>query len=192
MIRHPITLTEAVLVHVVNFEHAFVSWGVFKKHENKRRKHSAQFLQSLLDGSPAMVGFVGLVPSCHRAFVGFSWVQNFFSWVFRGNKFFLVGISRVRNFFSWVFYWSKFFSRGHFVGRKFFLVGFLSVRNFFLCVFYGSNFFFLWLISSFKDFQLLAAWARVAKTEIQTKYSFLNRFQQLSVVSFISEKWFFH
>ena len=53
-------------------------------------------------GSRAIVGLVGLVPSCYRAFVGNSWVQNFFSWVFRG---------------------SKSFSRRYLVDLKFFLVG---------------------------------------------------------------------
>ena len=55
-------------------------------------------------GSSAIVGLVGLVPSCHRVFVGISWVQIF--------------------------------SRGYFV---------------------GPIFFFSRLISSFKDFKLLAA-----------------------------------
>ena len=53
-------------------------------------------------GSRAIVGLVGLVPSCHRTFVGISWVPNFFSWVFRG---------------------SQIFSRGYFVGPRLFLVG---------------------------------------------------------------------
>ena len=56
---------------------------------------------------------LGLVASCRRAFVGISWVTNFFAWVFRGSQFFsrgyfvrpnffLVGISWVQNLFSWV------------------------------------------------------------------------------------------
>ena len=116
-------------------------------------------------GSRAIVVLMGLMPSCHRAFVGISWVWNFFSWIFRG---------------------SKIFSRGFFVGLKFFLVGTSSVQNFprgylwvqnffvgilgpnfFWWVFPGSNYFFWWLISWFKDFQLLAALARVTKTEMQ-------------------------
>ena len=116
-------------------------------------------------GSRAIVVLMGLMPSCHRAFVGISWVWNFFSWIFRG---------------------SKIFSRGFFVGLKFFLVGTSSVQNFprgylwvqnffvgilgpnfFWWVFPGSNYFFWWLISWFKDFQLLAALARVTKTEMK-------------------------
>ena len=81
---------------------------------------------------------VGLVPSCHRAFVGpksffvgTSWVQNIFSWVFRGSqilspgyfvgsRFFHVGISWVQNFPSSVFCGSKIFSLGYFLGPKFY------------------------------------------------------------------------
>ena len=83
---------------------------------------------------PSWACLVGLVSSCYRAFVGISWVQIFFSWVFRGSKifsrgyfldpkFFLVGISWVQNFFSWAFCGSNIFSRGYFVGPKFSVVG---------------------------------------------------------------------
>ena len=44
-------------------------------------------------GSRAIMGLVGFVPPCHRAFVGpkiflvgISWVLYFFSWVFHGSK----------------------------------------------------------------------------------------------------------
>ena len=47
-------------------------------------------------GLRTIVGFVGLVPSRHRAFVGSSWALNFFSWVFRGFKIFSRG--QFRNF----------------------------------------------------------------------------------------------
>ena len=84
-------------------------------------------------GSCAIVVLLGVVPSYYHAFVGISWVQNIFSWVFCafrifslgyfvGPKFFLVGISWVQSFFSWVFCGSKIFSRGNFVGLKFPLV----------------------------------------------------------------------
>ena len=57
-------------------------------------------------GSRAVVGLAGLLPSCHRAFVGISWVQDFSRGYFVGLKFFLVGISWVQSFFlvgiSWV------------------------------------------------------------------------------------------
>ena len=59
---------------------------------------------------------VGLVPSCHRAFVG----SNFFPWVCRGSqifsresfvgpKFFRIFISWAQNIFSWVFRGCKVF-----------------------------------------------------------------------------------
>ena len=57
-------------------------------------------------GSRAIVGFVGLVPSCLRGY-------------FMSPKLFLVGISWVKSFFSWVFRESKVFSRGYFVGQNF-------------------------------------------------------------------------
>ena len=59
----------------------------------------------------SMINFVSRMPwwvlvslevSWHRAFVGISWVPNFFSWVFRG---------------------SQIFSSGYFVGPNFILVG---------------------------------------------------------------------
>ena len=63
-------------------------------------------------GLCSIVGLVGLVPLCHRDFVGISWGPNFFSWVFRE---------------------SQIFSRGYFVGPKFFLVGISWVQNFLSC-----------------------------------------------------------
>ena len=71
-------------------------------------------------GSRSIVGLVGLVPSCHCAFLGISWVQNFFPWVFRGSKIFS------RRYFVG----PKFFSRGYFVGLKFFLLDVSWVQNF--------------------------------------------------------------
>ena len=47
-------------------------------------------------------------------------------------KLFLVGISLAQSFFSWVFRGSKFFSREYFVGPRFFLVGISWVQNFLL------------------------------------------------------------
>ena len=76
-------------------------------------------------GSRAIVGLVGLVPPCHRAFVG--------------PKIFFVGISWVSIFFSWVFRGSKSFSRGYFMGPKLFLVGISWVQNFFSWVFRESR-----------------------------------------------------
>ena len=83
-------------------------------------------------GSRAVVGLVGLVPSCHCAFVGVSWVQDFSRGYFVGLKFFLVVISWVQSFFLVVISWvqnfllgirgSEIFSREYFVGQSFFLV----------------------------------------------------------------------
>ena len=99
-------------------------------------------------GSCAIVGLLGLVPSCNRAFVGILWVQFFFSWVFRGFKIFscgyfvglkvfLVSISWVWNFFSRVFRGSKIFL----VGPKFFLVSIFVGPKFSRGYFVGPKFF---------------------------------------------------
>ena len=88
----------------------------------------------------AIVGFVGLVPSCYPVFMGISQVQNFFLCLFRGSiKIFLVGIQWVSNFFSqefrnfflWVFCGSKVFSCDYFVGPKYFPVGVSWVQFYF-------------------------------------------------------------
>ena len=71
-----------------------------------------------------------VVPLCLRAFVGISWgpnfflvgiswVQSFFSLVFRGSKIFLVGIRG-----------SEIFSSGYFAGPKFSLVGDFVIFSF--------------------------------------------------------------
>ena len=86
----------------------------------------------------SVLNYVGLVPSwilwfsCDSAIL-FSWVQNIFSWVFRGSKFFSMDVSWVRNFFSWVLRVFKF------VGPRFFLVGVLWVQKFFSRVFRASK-----------------------------------------------------
>ena len=80
-------------------------------------------------------------PNCFP--VGISWVQKFFSRVFRdsqffsrgyflGQRFFLVGISEVKDFFSWVFLRSKIFSRGYLVGPDFFSRDYFVAPSFFL------------------------------------------------------------
>ena len=68
-------------------------------------------------GSYANVGLVGLVPPCHRAFMG--------------PKIFPVDISWVSVIFSWLFRGSQFFSCGYFLNLKLFLVGISWVSNFF-------------------------------------------------------------
>lgn len=72
--------------------------------------------------------------------------RTYISWYFVGPNLFLVGTS-----------WSNIFSRVYFVSPTFFLVSISWVQ-----------FFFSWLISWFKDFQLLAAWERM--TENRNKY----------------------
>ena len=100
---------------------------------------------------------VGLVPSwvpwvaCYRATVP-SWVQIFFSWVFRESEIFSRGyFSGFKNFLSWVLHGSRFFlvgalwvqicSRGYFVGPKFFLVGISWVQFFLVGIFVVPRFF---------------------------------------------------
>ena len=61
---------------------------VLLKYKNRIVKECAKF-----PGSRAIVGIVGLVPSFNHAFLGISWVEIFFSWVFRGSKVFLRLIS---------------------------------------------------------------------------------------------------
>ena len=73
-------------------------------------------------------GSSAIVPSCPPGY-------------FVSLKFFLVGISWVQNFFSWVFFGSKFFSCGYFVGSKFFSWVFLGFKNFSPRVFRGSKIF---------------------------------------------------
>ena len=96
-------------------------------------------------GSPAIVGLVGLVPSCHRTFVG--------------PTFFLEGISLVQNvfyrgyfvspdFFSWVPPGSEIFSPGYVVGRKVFLVVFLGSKFFLVGISWAQDF-FLWMFRSY-------------------------------------------
>ena len=92
----------------------------------------------------AIMGLVGLVPSCHCAFLATSWIQNFF----------LVGISWVQNFLVGI-RGSEIFSFRYFVGQNFFS------REYFV-----NPIFSLSLISCFREFRLLAIWARVTKTEI--------------------------
>ena len=75
--------------------------------ENRTMAECAKFCRSH--------AFVDLVLPCHSAFVvpeiflvGTSWVENIFSWVFRGPKIFLVG--------GCLLCGPKIFSRGYFVG----------------------------------------------------------------------------
>ena len=96
---------------------------------------------SKFSGSRAIVGLVGLVPSYHRAFMGSSWVINFFPWVFRGSQIFSRGYFEGPQFFLVGILWVPIFFRGYFVGLKSFLVGILWVPNFFLWVFHGSQIF---------------------------------------------------
>ena len=89
----------------------------------------------------------------HLAFMG-SWIQNVFSWVFRGfgifshgyfigPKFFLIGISWVQNF-----------SVRYSEGPKCFLLGISWVENIFSWLFCASEFILLWVICRFKSFSL--------------------------------------
>ena len=110
---------------------------------------------------------VGLVSWCHRAFVGILWIEKFFWWVFRWSKVFSHGYFVGSNFFFLGSSRVQIFSRGYFVGPQSFSWVFVGSEFFFLWVLCGSNFFFSRFISWIKDFQLLSAWARVIRTEIQ-------------------------
>ena len=94
-------------------------------------------------GSCAIVGLLGLVPSCHRAFLGpkaffmgFSWVRNVLSF------FYFIGDP---NFFTWVFRESKFFSLGYFVGLIFFSFSLFRVFKFFSFGYFLDPNFFTWI-----------------------------------------------
>ena len=103
-------ISHSYSVYNVYFDQINASWEEYKRHD---LNDIAKFRWSY--------AIVGLVPPCHRAFVGpkgflvgKSWVQNIFSGVsnfsrgyFVGPKFSLVDISWVKDFFSWVFHRSK-------------------------------------------------------------------------------------
>ena len=64
------------------------------------------------------------MPSCHRAFMGISWVQLLSPRYFVGPKCFLVDKSLLRNFFSWLFRRCKiFFLVAKFLIQRFSVVG---------------------------------------------------------------------
>ena len=78
---------------------------------------------------------VGLVLCCHRAFVG--------------SKSFLMGISWVQDFFSWVFRGSEICFRGYFVGPTFFLVGIFRGSKILSCRYFVGPTFFSWVWNFF-------------------------------------------
>ena len=83
-------------------------------------------------GSRAIVVLICLMPSCHRAFAGISWVWNFFLWVLCGSKLFLVGIRASEIFSRGFFVRPNFFRR--YTWSEFFLVGISWVQLFFLVI----------------------------------------------------------
>ena len=68
-------------------------------------------------------------------------VPSYLCGYFVGPNYFLVGILWVQNIFSWVFRGFKLFSRGYFVGPKYFLVGISWVQIIFSWVFLGPKYF---------------------------------------------------
>ena len=128
-------------------------------------------------GSCAIVGLEGLVPVCHRAFVGILWVHIFFANVFSeskicsrgyfmGPEFFLVSISWVQKlsfqairgskiFFSRVFHQSKILSRGCLESEIVYHVYFVCPTLFLVSISCVRNFFF-WVILWFKGFEFKA------------------------------------
>ena len=97
-----------------------------------------------LRGLHAIVGLLGLVPLCHHAFIGISWVQNILLWVFCGFKI---------------------FSCGYFLSPKFYLLGILWVQDFSCWYFVGPK---------FCNFQLLATWEKCLKLLILFQIDFSN------------------
>ena len=66
----------------------------------------------------ANIDLMGLVLSCHCAFVRISWIQNVFSWVFRKYKQFSLAYFVDFEFFL-LFRWSQSLSRAYFLVIKF-------------------------------------------------------------------------
>ena len=64
---------------------------LIEKTKCKKKKPFGKFLnchsveRAKFRGSHVIVGLVGLVSFYYCAFVGISWVQNIFSWEFRGS-----------------------------------------------------------------------------------------------------------
>ena len=87
----------------------------------KYNEQSSDFSENILyvgNLNQSVLNSVGLVPSWISCYdiIDPSWVQMFFTWVFRGSKIFLVGILWLRYFLGSFFVGPKFFSRGCFVG----------------------------------------------------------------------------
>ena len=80
--------------------------------------------------SRGIVSLVSLVPSCHGAFVGISWVQFFFfRGYFVGPKFFLPSICGFEIFYSVYLVGLIFFLEDDFVIQRFSVVGYMSKRQ---------------------------------------------------------------
>ena len=109
-----------------------------------------------------IVGLVGLVPLCHSTFVGISWVQIFFSLVFRGSRIFSRGSKNVFVGILWV---QKNFSRV-----------FCEFKLWFFWLFCGSNIFFV------ADFviQGFSAVGCLSKSDWKQKY--INTFQTMILI----------
>ena len=121
-----------------------------------------------------------------------SWVQKFFSWVFLGLKFFFMSTSCVQNFFVGIRDYES-FSRVYFEGSTFFSWVFPGSKILSRGYFVGSIFSCSW----FRDSKLFSCWLHEQdwqkqkyKNTFQTMYSFLNQFQQLSIV-YIRKVFFF-
>ena len=129
-------------------------------------------------GLRAILGLVGLVLSCHCAFVspkyflvGILWVQIFLSLVLRGSKkMFFVGFSSVQTFFLWIFRRSKIFFSWVFRGPIFFLVANFVIQGFSV-------------VGCMKKSDRKQKYINAS----QTRHSNPNCFQQLSVL-FILER----
>ena len=135
--------------------------------------------------------------SCHRALQVFRVSESFPHGYFLGPNIFLVGISWVQNYFSWVFRGSRFFLSWIFRGSKYlnisFLMGISWVRDFFSWLIHGFNFslmvnFLIQRLSIAGCMRKSDRKRRYVKRS-QTVYFIPNRFQQLSFL-FTLEKCF--
>ena len=111
--------------------------------------------------------------------LGISWVQKFFSWVFRGSEIFSRGYFVDPKFFSWVFVGPKFFLVSIFVGPKF-SCGYFVCSKFFSREYFAGPIFFS--CGWFRDSKILSCWLHKQKWQkqkyentSQTTYSFLEK-----------------
>ena len=104
--RQCLNMSKSVLMaFVLHFPIVYLNaWSLILTFTEKTKEYTK------FCGSRTIVSLLGLVSSCHRAFVSLtfflviiSWVQYFFFSVFCRCKIFPLGILWVQNFFMWIF-----------------------------------------------------------------------------------------